>query len=107
MSEVNLLVGGRTYKLACQDGEEDHIRKLAGMIDERMQALGDNLSKIENKDLLFAALFLADELDAAKQRSTPPTGSAASTGAIADELEALAAKIEKTADSLESARNNA
>ena len=106
MSEVKLVVGGRNYSLACEDGQEEHVRKLAGMIDERMNALGNNLSKIESKDLLFAALFLADELDEARNGNSSsaaaPQTAKPDTDAIAAVLEALAMRLEKTADMLES-----
>lgn len=102
MSEVVLTVGGRNYTLSCEDGQEDHIRDLAALVDTK---LGDGVSQLpgmEAKNLLFAALFLADELEEVRK----PSGSGDSAR-IADGLDALALRLEKTAEALEQARPNA
>ena len=62
MSEVGLTIGGRTYKVACADGEEAHLTHLGTMVDERLKGLGGNLSPQESQNLLFGALLIADEL---------------------------------------------
>lgn len=102
MSEVVLTVGGRNYTLRCEDGQEDHIRDLAAVVDAK---LGDGVSQLpamEAKNLLFAALFLADELEEARK-----SGGSGDRGDIADALEALALRLEKTAEALEQAHPNA
>ena len=63
MSDVTLSVGGRNYTVACADGQEEHVQRLAGVIDGKLGTMGANLSSQEAKNLLFAALLLADELD--------------------------------------------
>ena len=62
MSEITITVGPRSYPFVCGDGEEEHIRKLAAMIDEKYQQLGNARGPQEAQNMLFAALFLADEL---------------------------------------------
>ncbi len=102
MSEVVLAVGGRNYTLRCEDGQEAHIGRLAATVDAK---LGDGVSQLpamEAKNLLFAALFLADELEEARKQTGPDT-----SGEIADGLEALALRLEKTAEALEQAGPNA
>ena len=96
MSEVRLTVGGRNYTLRCEDGQEDHIRKLAGVIDAKLNAMGANLSNMEAKNLLFAALLLADDLEEAGAPPTPHDDAA-----HAERLEKLADALEKQADRLE------
>ena len=105
MSEVSLAVGGRTYTLRCEDGQEDHVRKLAAVIDAKLSDMGTNLSSMEAKNLLFAALLLADELDEAKRGGGAPAPSpdgANGSDAVAEKLETLADRLEKTAQALES-----
>lgn len=102
MSEVVLNVGGRNYTLRCEDGQEDHIRHLAAKVDAKLGDGASQLPAMEAKNLLFAALFLADELEEARKR----TGTV-NTGAVADGLEALALRLEKTAEALEQAAANA
>lgn len=100
MSEVSLQIGGRAYKVACADGEEGHIRHLARIIDGKMATLGSNAGVSEAQSLLFAALFLADELDEAKRMPAP---SGTNGGAGAAELEAVAGRLEAFALALEKA----
>jgi cell division protein ZapA len=66
MSEVRLSIGGREYTVACAEGEEAHVTQLGGVIDAKLQQLGGNLSPQESQNLLFASLFLADELHEVK-----------------------------------------
>ncbi|MDP4539406.1 cell division protein ZapA [Qipengyuania sp. DY56-A-20] len=102
MSEVVLTVGGRKYTLRCEDGQEDHIRRLAAVVDAKLGDGASQLPAMEAKNLLFAALFLADELE-----ETRKAGAADDRGKIADWLEALAVRLEKTAEALEQAHPNA
>ena len=62
MSEISIKIGPKSYPFVCGDGEEDHIRKLAAIIDEKYSQLGSARSPQEAQNMLFAALFLADEL---------------------------------------------
>ena len=100
MSEVSLQIGGRAYKVACADGEEGHIRDLARIIDGKLASLGGSVVS-ESQSLLFAALFLADELEEARRKpaSDPSTDddTAPMLEAVADRLEAIAQALEKTA----------
>ena len=69
MSEVSLSIGGRSYKVACADGEEAHIRRLGEAIDGKLRSM-PQLSPQETQNLLFASLLLADELHEAKKQPT-------------------------------------
>ena len=103
MSDVRLSVGGRYYTVACADGEEDHIRDLAAMIDAKLTAMGTNLSTNEAKNLLFAGLFLADDLSRAQATAAaaPPAQPAGNGTHDAARLERIAAALEGLADQLE------
>ena len=67
MSQVTFKIGPRSYTVNCADGEEEHITKLAGMIDEKYAQLGSARAPQETQNMLFAALFLADELAEARK----------------------------------------
>lgn len=106
MSEVTLQVGGRPYTVACADGEEARVRDLAAIVDEKLAGLGGNLAREEAKNLLFAALILADEVDELRRRGG---GAPASHGPSPGEaeaartLESLAARLERLAQVVEKA----
>lgn len=65
MADVELMIGNHSYVIACADGEEDRLRQLGAMVAEQVQAaraIGPGMS--EARQLLFASIFLADQLDA-------------------------------------------
>ena len=99
MSNVTLQIGGRSYLVACAEGEEAHVESLGQVIEAKVRELGTG-GHNETRLLLFAALLLADELHEARKKG----GSApdfASGGDQANALEALAARLEKCASVLE------
>lgn len=71
MSNVALLVGGRTYTVNCAAGEEDHIAELGAMIDAKLATMGA-AGQNETRNLLFAALLLADEVFELKSGTPAP-----------------------------------
>lgn len=109
MAEVSLTIGGRAYKLACRDGEEDDLRAAAGLLQSRvaslMQAHG---SVAEPRLLLMAALLVSGELlerKATEARITPIT---LATGAVEPEtMRSFAERVERLAQRLEDAANPA
>ncbi|WP_170002677.1 cell division protein ZapA [Pseudopontixanthobacter vadosimaris] len=60
--QVTLSIGGRPYTVACAAGEEDHIKRLAALVDEKMAQLGSARAPQASQNLLFCALLLADDL---------------------------------------------
>lgn len=98
MAEVMLSVGGRAYRLACRDGEEEalraaghHLDRYAGTILEALGAVG------ESRLLLMAALQVTGELLA--RPAAPPSGPAdlSELVLLADRVEALASRLETAA----------
>lgn len=105
MNDVRLSVGKRTYTVACAEGEEDHLRHLASMVDARLAAIGaDLMGQTEAKNLLIAALILADEVHEAK-KATPAERDG--DNSIAETLETLAERLENSATMLERASQGA
>lgn len=102
MSNINLSIGGRSYTVACGPGEEQHIAMLGREIDARLQAIPGIASQSEPRALLFAALFLADELhEARKGAPAAPAPVSPVDSAIADTLESLASRLELLAGKIE------
>lgn len=99
MSEVTLRIGGRSYNVSCHDGEEAHILHLGSMIDAKIEAMGANRAPQESQNLLFAALFLADELHEAKSGSGKAEATLFETG-NAEELRAKVETLEKERNAL-------
>jgi cell division protein ZapA len=62
-----LTIGGRDYVVACAPGEEEHVRDLGRMIDEKLAALPEAQIRAR-RAMLFAALLLADEVQELRQQ---------------------------------------
>jgi len=63
MSQVNATIAGRQFRLACEDGQEEHLQALAKDIDQRIIDLRRKFGEIGDTRLtVMAALVLADEL---------------------------------------------
>ena len=66
MPLVNVMVNSRAYTIACDDGEEEHLKDLAAEVDAKVQELLGSVGQVGDQRLiLMAALLLADELHAA------------------------------------------
>ncbi len=72
MSQVSLLIAGQSYNVACADGEEEDVKRLAGLIDKKLAGFGSGLSPSPAQNMLFAALLLADELEEAEGKLSAP-----------------------------------
>ena len=47
MPEVDIHIGGRTFQVACQPGEEQFLQSAAALLDNEAQALAEENQKIE------------------------------------------------------------
>ncbi|GAA0576440.1 cell division protein ZapA [Rhizomicrobium electricum] len=66
MPLVNVMVNGRAYTIACDEGEEDHLKALASEVDSKVSELLGSVGQVGDQRLiLMAALLLADELHVA------------------------------------------
>ena len=62
MAQVNVSINGRQYRMACEDGQEDHLRQLAKDLDDRINSLRGQFGEIGDARLVvMAALMIADE----------------------------------------------
>ena len=109
MAEVDLFIAGRSYRVACRDGEEDALRKAAALVDAKSrEALAGLGTLSEARQLLFASLLLADEMvdpdSAAPARPVPEPAAPpppAVDPALATRAERLAERLESLARTLE------
>ena len=108
---VDLTIAGRTYQVACREGEEENLRSAARLVDGKSrEALAGLGTLSEARQFLFASLLLADQLVDNKPETAappPPPPPAAPAGpdpqlilraeALADLLESLAMTLENEA----------
>lgn len=100
MAEVDLIIAGRPYRVACRDGEEEALRTAARLVDAKSrEALAGLGTLSEARQLLFAGLLLADQLIDQRPEMAAPAGP---DPELVNRAEQLAQRIESLAEHLES-----
>ena len=101
MASVEVEIAARKYAVACRDGEEEHLRSVAAIVDGKAQEAAAALGSLsEARQLLFASLLLADELKEHRSGQAPAPV-AQPDPAVAEALERLAERVEGLAEQLE------
>ena len=69
MPHVNVTIAGKSYRMACAEGEEAHLSALAAELDTRVTGMRKSFGEIGDMRLhVMAALTQADELAELKRR---------------------------------------
>lgn len=90
MADVRLTIAGRPYDVHCADGEEPQLVQLAAAVDEKARSM---TGSTEVRQLLFAALMLADEAQEAQAKASkaePQSDTLRAAVALAESREAAA-----------------
>jgi cell division protein ZapA len=68
MPLVNVMVNGRAYTIACDEGEEEHLRQLAATVDAKAREVLSSVGQVgDARLLLMAAILIADEHHGGKE----------------------------------------
>lgn len=122
MAQVDITVNGRSYTVACDDGQEAHLHELAADLDKRVRELAGAIGQIGDARLLvMTGLVMADEVseslaeiktlraevDSLSQAASAKGQQAAPAAAVAEDddrdlevLESLAVRLETVAEKL-------
>lgn len=117
MAQIKIKINGRSYDIACDDGQEDHVARLGKYIDKKVAELAGQVGQVGDARLLvMAALLITDELseaygeleDIREGRAGLVGQDAAGANAAeaeesAEQIRALARRIEDIAAGLERA----
>ena len=112
MAQIDVEINGRSYQIACDDGQESHIQELAGYVNRKVSELVATVGQVGDARLLvMASLQLADELaeayaeidDIKDGEHGAKTEALRAESRAAQAIEALAARIEGIAAKLEAA----
>jgi cell division protein ZapA len=121
MGSVQVTVNGRSYSVACDEGQEAHVARLGSYLDQKVGQLVKAVGQVGDARLLvMASLMISDELVdtdqaltqlkglVAKGRQGPeplsmptPAAPPPHESVLADALETLAGRIEAIAAELE------
>lgn len=96
MNRLQLDIAGHRYDIACRAGQEGHFLGLARVIEKRVEQATGAMGRMDGtRQLLFAALLLADELGEARAAAAD---AGAPDEALLTRLEALAQRLEALAE---------
>jgi cell division protein ZapA len=69
MAEVTVEIAGKKYRMACEDGQEEHLLGLASQFNGRVEAFKGGFGEIGDARLIvMAGIALVDELAEAERR---------------------------------------
>lgn len=104
MPLVNVLVNNHAYTVACDEGEEEHLRELARFLDGRVRQLIESVGQVgDARLLLMAGLVIADELSETVGRLDELKKELAGLKSTTKESESAQRTEEELADALEKA----
>ena len=122
MSHVNVTINGRQYRMACEEGQETRLLRLAESLEARIESLRGKFGEIGDARLtVMAALTVCDELQDAGNRihgleeelmalhdvrAVAADRAKATQAAVANALNAAADRIEKTTQVLNRTMGN-
>lgn len=70
MPQVVVTINTRSYAVACGEGEEEHLMRLAAVVDERVTSLARDVGQVgDARLLLMASLLMADDMEQAETRA--------------------------------------
>ena len=112
MPHLNVTINGRNYAVACEEGQQEHLGRLADYVKARVDELVDSVGQIgDARLLLMTSLLVSDELSDAYadlEAARAALDDAQNTSAdmdeqsvtllekLADHMEAIAARLEQT-----------
>ncbi|HTU00006.1 MAG TPA: cell division protein ZapA [Rhizomicrobium sp.] len=98
MPLVNVMVNARAYTIACDEGEEAHLKELAAHVDEKVRELTGSVGQVgDQKLILMAAVLITDEFFEARGRVHGHATKAKELASAHADLDARAAEAEKRA----------
>lgn len=95
MPQVEIRIGGRSFEVACQEGEEQFLHAAAAMLDTEAAALSSQIGRMpESRMLLMAGLMLADKTAGLEDKLREAEARAAEAMAEATRLRDNPQKVE-------------
>ncbi|MWP39693.1 cell division protein ZapA [[Luteovulum] sphaeroides subsp. megalophilum] len=68
MPELSITIGGKSFEVACQPGEEEFLHSAAAMLDAEAMPVVEQMGRMtDSRMLLMAGLMLADRMAGADE----------------------------------------
>lgn len=105
MAEVNVTINGRTFGIACDDGQEQRVLDLAHYVDERLKAIaGAGAAGNDMHLMVLTSIVIADEVFDLLEGAPANNGAAANPEddkKVVNAIDHLAARIDSIANSIQ------
>jgi len=96
MAEVDVSIAERSYRLACDDGQEARLRSLVSDFQSRIDAVQSQNDGVGDRQaIVLAALAVLDEYDEAKNRWSKITPQGEAAEWAAQRLDAVSERLER------------
>jgi len=93
---VEITINKQIYKIACDEGQEDHIKNLSLLINDEVEKLVSSLGQVgDARLLLMTCLIIADKL-----KEKPNKEVSENYDSLAEEIKTITQRIELVADKL-------
>ena len=93
---VEITINKQIYKIACDEGQEDHIKNLSLLINDEVEKLVSSLGQVgDARLLLMTCLIIADKL-----KEEPNKVASENYDSLAEEIKTITQRIELVADKL-------
>lgn len=118
MGQVNVTISGKTYRMACDDGQEEHLTALGDRLNDTIEMLRAQFGEIGDQRLtVMAAITMADQYSESERRLKQVEGEIAALeearaalierqdaaeSSIAATIDTMAGRLEAIADRLTS-----
>ena len=95
MPLVNVMINSRAHTIACDEGEEEHLKELVAHVDAKVRELLGSVGQVgDQKLILMAAVLITDELFEARARLE---GEQRKAGELSATHEELSQRLDKSA----------
>ena len=93
---VEITINNQIYKIACDEGQEDHIKNLSLLINDEVEKLVSSLGQVgDARLLLMTCLIIADKL-----KEKPNKEVSENYDSLAEEIKTITQRIELVADKI-------
>jgi cell division protein ZapA len=109
VSQVTVTIDGKAYRMACDDGQEDHLIGLAKSLDSRIQEMRNAFGEIGDMRLsIMAGITAEDEVSELKRKLAVAEAAVTKSDSTQDKRDrqtaetvtALAERVERIAKNL-------
>jgi cell division protein ZapA len=107
MAEISITINGRSYGIACDDGQEQRVKQLAAYVDSRLKDIARaGAATNESHLLVLTSIILADEIADMRAAGAQPVPPAVGVSMSDDEEEAIVSAIDLLAARIDAIAGN-